>query len=343
VNPMTNPPSKDNAPTILKETRQQKGISLEMVHEATKIPLDALKAIEQGYSVHRLPAFYQRGFIRIYAKYLELDETAVLHAYSIQEVTVAPKPQPIQQPREIRPKSKMPPQPIESQNRFIKDTLKPLLKRNLTGARLGQIGKFIVLIVGLFLAFKMVGCVLHKAKSSPKHPVTQKTEKKSAPAVTVKPTTKEKARPKKDERKEEKKEDTLPPLKVESSDVVEKMAAAPAMSEATQVKVEPKPVKNESKPETAKSDKKSKRIELTVRATKNGWLQVKTDGQIVFQSTLKKGAAETWSASDAIELSGKNINLLEFELNGKMLGALGPNDRGAKRVVFTKDGLSVKK
>ena len=89
--------------------------------------------------------------------------------------------------------------------------------------------------------------------------------------------------------------------------------------------------------------KKVKRIDLTVRATKSGWLQVKADGQVVFQSTLKKGAAEAWSAADEIELSGKNINLLEFELNGKMLGALGPSDRGAKRVVFTKDGLSVKK
>ena len=31
---------------VLKQAREQKGISLDSIHEATKIPLDALKAIE---------------------------------------------------------------------------------------------------------------------------------------------------------------------------------------------------------------------------------------------------------------------------------------------------------
>jgi len=325
---MTNPPSKDNSSSILKETRQHKGISLEMVHEATKIPLDALKAIEQGYSVHRLSPFYYRGFIRIYAKYLELDETQVLQSYGIHE-TVAPRPQPVAQtPSPSKPKAKMTPQAIPADD-FVKDTLKPLLKRNLTGARLQQVGKFIVLLLGIFVAFKMVGCMMHKGKV-PKQPVA-KVEKKQPASVPVKIPAKEKSKAKKEESSSVK------------TSAVEKSAAATAIAEMAEVKApEPKPAKTEPKSES-RNDKKTKHIELTVRATKNGWLQVKTYGKIVFQSTLKKGAAETWTATDEIELSGKNINLLEFELNGKMLGALGPTDRGAKRVVFTKDGLSVKK
>jgi cytoskeletal protein RodZ len=329
---MTNPPSKDNQSSILRDTRQEKGISLEMVHEATKIPLDALKAIEQGYSVHRLPPFYYRGFIRIYSKYLELDETRVLQSYGIAE-TAAPKPQPVAAPKEPKPRSRMPPQPIKVETRFVKDTLKPLLKRNLTGPRLEQGVRVIVVLIGIFLLFKMVGCIAHKAKAGHKQAVV-KAEKKEPVAPVTKLSAKEKSKAKKEE---------APPVARIDHSSVEKTVAVPAFSEATQVKAqEPKPVKNEPKSE-AKAEKKIKRIELTVRATKSGWLQVKTDGQIVFQSTLKKGAAETWSATDEIELSGKNINLLEFELNGKLLGALGPSDRGAKRVVFTKDGLSVKK
>jgi cytoskeleton protein RodZ len=328
----SNPPSKDNTSTILRDTRQQKGISLEMVHEATKIPLDALKAIEQGYAVHRLPPFYQRGFIRIYAKYLDLDEKTVLRAYGIQDTAAPKQPQPVAPvvPKEPRPKAKHPPQPIiEPQNHFVKDTLKPLLKRNLSGARLTQFIKVIALLIGLFFAFKMVGCVIKKAKE-PKPSKTVKVEKK-APAAVAAPT------PSKTPAKDK------PKVKKEESKPVEKLAVdVTAAQETVSKAVETKPVKSEPKQE-AKSDKKSKRIELTVRATKSGWLQVKADGQIVFQSTLKKGAAESWSATQEIELSGKNINLLEFELNGKMLGALGPSDRGAKRVVFTKDGLSVKK
>jgi cytoskeletal protein RodZ len=325
---MTNPSNKDNPSSVLKATREQKGISLEMVHEATKIPLDALKAIEQGYSVHRLPPFYYRGFIRIYSKYLELEEAKVLESYGIHD---APKPQPLVV-REAKLKPRTTPQAIPEDN-FVKDTLKPLLKRNLTGPRLRQAGKFLALLVCLFLAFKIVGCMVHNAKA-PKPPKVQKADLKPVvPSSMVKPLAKEK------EKSRSKKEET-PAIKIDHP-----IVAAPAVSEVTQVKAqEPKPVpaKTESKSES-KSEKKSRRIELTVRATKSGWLQVKTDGQIVFQSMLKKGAAETWSASDEIELSGKNINLLEFELNGKLLGALGPTDRGAKRVVFTKDGLSVKK
>jgi len=85
-----------------------------------------------------------------------------------------------------------------------------------------------------------------------------------------------------------------------------------------------------------------KNINLTVRANQNSWLRVKTDGMVVFQSTLKIGAVETWLANDEIEISGRNINQLEFELNGKMIGTLGRKDRNAKKVVITKRGLSVK-
>ena len=126
----------------------------------------------------------------------------------------------------------------------------------------------------------------------------------------------------------------------EKREVSSRSAVVPVNEDAVQQKSE---TQKFPAAEDAKLDKRSKSIELTVRATKSGWLQVKTDGQVVFQSTLKKGDAETWKAESEIELSGRNINLLEFELNGKMLGALGASDRGAKRVVFTKDGLSVKK
>jgi cytoskeletal protein RodZ len=343
---MTNPPSssKDNQSSILKDTRQHKGISLEMVHEATKIPLDALKAIEQGYSVHRLPPFYYRGFIRIYSKYLELDESKVLASYGIAEV-VSVRPPPVVAPRESKPKARTTPQAIPADN-FVKDTLRPLLKRNLTAARLEQAGKLLVFVVAIVFAFKLVGCIVHKGKPQP---ASLKVEKKIVePASAVKPV-KEKAKSKKDEaRKEEtRKEEAMVAARAEHAMVDKKVVASVVPPPIEDIKPDAKTVKTDTKPaETkadAKTDKKSKRIELTVRATKAGWLQVNADGQIVFQSILKKGDAETWSASDEIELSGKNINLLEFELNGKMLGALGPSDRGAKRVVFTKDGLSVKK
>ena len=56
---------------ILKETRRSRGIPIEVAHEATKIPLDVLKAIEEGYTVRALASpFYRRQFIKMYASYL---------------------------------------------------------------------------------------------------------------------------------------------------------------------------------------------------------------------------------------------------------------------------------
>ena len=86
-----------------------------------------------------------------------------------------------------------------------------------------------------------------------------------------------------------------------------------------------------------------KNVTLTVRARKSSWLRVVADGAVVFQATLNSGSVETWTADNKIEISGKNISQLEFDLNGKMIGTLGRDDRSAKSVVVTKNGLSVAK
>ncbi len=63
---------------LLKETRELKGLSIETVHEMTKIPLDVLHAIEEGYTVRMVSAYYFKGFIKMYAKFLGLDASLVL-------------------------------------------------------------------------------------------------------------------------------------------------------------------------------------------------------------------------------------------------------------------------
>jgi len=114
---------------------------------------------------------------------------------------------------------------------------------------------------------------------------------------------------------------------------------APKEAPKVMVPLAPKPIKPVvSKPPAVVQ----KDVNLTVRANQNSWLRVKTDGIVVFQSTLRVGAVETWFADKEIEISGRNINRLEFELNGKMIGTLGRKDRNAKKVVITKRGLSVK-
>ena len=52
---------------LLKKAREERGLSIDAIHEGTKIPLDVLRAIEEGYTVRTLTPFYLKGFYKIYA------------------------------------------------------------------------------------------------------------------------------------------------------------------------------------------------------------------------------------------------------------------------------------
>jgi cytoskeletal protein RodZ len=283
-------------PDILKESRESKGLTLEIVHEATKIPLDALKAIEQGYSVRILTPFYYRGFIKIYAEFLGLNVQDVFKAYNLTK-----SPSPVVVPLSSRtspskagllsktpPKSKQP--MVEKPNPLgegVQEFLNGLSRPHNRNALLRGIG----ILLALFILFKIGGCVAgHFKGGKPKSPVVKVREKRAVQPVTA-----------------------------------EMPAAAPVESQ------------------TVAAHSTSHKVQLVVRAMKDSWIQVKTDGEVAFSMTMHKGTMESWTANDQIELSGRNINELEMEVNGKQLGSLGSAQRRAKRVVITKDGLTVKK
>ncbi len=81
-------------------------------------------------------------------------------------------------------------------------------------------------------------------------------------------------------------------------------------------------------------------IKLGVRAKEDCWMQVKTDGKVIFQNNLKKNRFEYWQAKDKIELSLGNAGVVELEVNGKIIPALGRRGQSLKNIVITKDGLS---
>lgn len=67
---------------LLKEARIRQGLTIEMVHEVTKIPIDALKAIEEGYKVRTLSSFYYKSFVRQYAQLVGIDAQEILSKIS---------------------------------------------------------------------------------------------------------------------------------------------------------------------------------------------------------------------------------------------------------------------
>ncbi len=320
---------------MLKKEREARGLSLEIVHDATKIPMDALRAIEEGYTIRTLSSFYLKGFLKIYARYLNVDISDILGSGDSLSY--------------IREHSSLPSEeddniPLQWLHDMV-STIKPI-----------HIGMLIAIVVGWIIVSGIYRFFVNKRgviqrKGIPviigdkqiqkqgfahinkvsRYKVDRQGNKKdSSKKISVKSVSRinrglrhinkkrKKARKVKNVyNKKHKFPKKIPP------NVVRTVNTKSAYTESSSVY------------------KQEKNIVLTVRARKRSWLQVKVDGEVVFQSNLRMGAVETWLADNKIEISGRNINQLEFELNGKMIGTLGRKDRRARRVIITKEGLSV--
>ncbi|MCL5102925.1 MAG: DUF4115 domain-containing protein [Armatimonadetes bacterium] len=83
--------------SILKVERERRGLSLDEVHDATKITAHNLSALEDDRFDYFPNRVYARAFLRDYANYLGLDSGALLTRYednwgSAQEIKAVPQP-----------------------------------------------------------------------------------------------------------------------------------------------------------------------------------------------------------------------------------------------------------
>lgn len=279
--------------------------------------MDALRAIEEGYTVRSLSPFYLKGFVKMYAEYLGMHVDEIIR----------------NDPGQTAPPREQPAQGFDWEE---------WISRTFTVQHKRQIVAVLGILVGLFLLFKIITFFMHK-----------KPEPRTQSTVKVKVTKKE---------AEKQREDVVALADIRIGEIESTATAGIAKSTAGSAKsiggekkslqgISVKPpvisdvpaqtVYTAAQPYASPPPPVQKEITLTVRAQKDSWLHVKADGLVVFQSTLPRGGVETWIAHDRIEISGKNINQLEFELNGKILSALGGRGHRASKVVITKDGLSV--
>ncbi len=71
----------------LEEARNRKGISLREAAEATKIRTDFLSHFEQNKFEFPLPEIYRRGFLKNYARFLDMDAEKLLTDYDAQQLS----------------------------------------------------------------------------------------------------------------------------------------------------------------------------------------------------------------------------------------------------------------
>ena len=81
----------------LQDARTRMGSSIREAAEATKIRGDVLAAFENNDFQVDLPDVYKRGFLRLYAKHLKLDDLEIMRLYTALEAEL--HPQNAQRPR----------------------------------------------------------------------------------------------------------------------------------------------------------------------------------------------------------------------------------------------------
>jgi len=293
-------PIQDIRGDILKKARESKGLSLESIHESTKVPLDVLKGIEEGYKIGNVSSYYIKGFVKIYAKYLGVDIHSVLVEHSGQ-------------------KEETPTVVVKKENVYGDVRLKSRFESFWTK----QNKKRVIIVVAVLVAVGILGKVLAFSRQDRVRKKEQIVTKKKVEEKTQVKDTKKESKNITEKKVVNVKNDSKDKAVTTTSKAVDISSTEVAGTESV----------------VSLKDK----VVVVVRAKSAGWLRVKSDGETVFQGELKIGDVETWTAKEKIEISGRHIGQLEFEINGKLIGSLGREDRQAKTVIITKNGLSVTK
>lgn len=80
-------------------------------------------------------------------------------------------------------------------------------------------------------------------------------------------------------------------------------------------------------------------LDLKIKALDNVWLRVTCDGKVLFQSILKRGAAQTWAAQENIEIWTGNSSNMVLALNGYNLGS--PGKGVVKKLTISRSGVKI--
>jgi len=132
----------------LRSAREARNFTVEQVAEATKIRTDHVRALEDGKFSAFSATVYIRGSVKIYAKFLKLDEVALLSVLD----------------GELKGTEKFsePPPLVEQKKTFIDFLILAFAKLNWKMGFAGVVAVVVVVIAGLgFLAWK------HHKRSDP--------------------------------------------------------------------------------------------------------------------------------------------------------------------------------
>jgi len=293
----------------LRQRREERGLSLIQAEQDTRILRRYLEALETG-NYDALPDLVVgRGFLRNYARYLDLDPLEAVDRYSQR---VAPP-----EVATVR---------VDEASPFATGPFDPVPLHSLP-SRLSRRGRLYALIAALLVALAALAwwayprvatwldvekpfSFLTGSRDTPTEPVpTVHSATRTAATATSAATA------------------TIPPSLMPTA------LEAPSATPTRRPSVTPSPL-------PIPTEVVYTGIFMEIVFTDTSWIQVTVDGVRQFQGELEKETHRSWYADEKIELRIGNAGAVVLTLNGQKLGALGaPGD--VVDIVFERVGDSV--
>lgn len=274
--------------TELKRLREQKGLTLEEVHQALKIRIRYLEAIEAG-DVGALPGIvYARGFIKSYAEFLGINGQELLDTYATP--AQAAETAPIEKTRSSQHSqvkaSQVKAQKPEKSTQAVQAPKRSVIRPSIVNSRIMLQAVLGVAILGVVIGAYALIQHQHSNKETSN---TQSKEQTTKP-VAVKPT-------------------TPAPKPAPAPTPVPAQPATPpppkAVIEQTQ----------KTSNQTTYSVSGVPTMSMVVTTEDDCWLEVTADGKTVLSTIVKKGQTLKWQANKSLTLLTAKSPYLTVKIN----------------------------
>jgi cytoskeleton protein RodZ len=285
----------------LYAARRQSGLSLEEVAHSTRIPVATLQAIEND-DIRRLPStVYARGFVRNYAAFLNLDPDQMARLFD---------------------------EAINYRPQTVKITARePVRIAGLVTPNVAAIGVAVVLASIVFVWLYSAFFVADPTRTArlPTPPVPTPT----ALAAVVLPISTSTPPPRPTEA-------VLPAATATAERVPTTAASVPGLTPAAIATPTAGPPGAAATP-TADPGSLALKVRIIEAPS---WVQVRTDGVVVFSGTLAPGVERSFSAKSELFIHAGRSDAVELVLNGVPQGRLGSPGQAVVRRTFTRSGAA---
>lgn len=307
----------NNIASYLRESREKKGLTIEDVEKATRVPAHYLEILE-GHGDDRLVSdrLYLLHYLRNYADFLDLNAEAIAIEYV----------------RETNRSTARPSVASETQRR----RLNPLLLLSMIG-----LSGALVFAVALYQGF---------LRLNPSKRITQ-APSSHTPAVTeddeairaTSPAALDQGSPAPAGDGTSERITVLQPEALSRPNTA-RTTAVPPMENQTEVALEPDNLESSNLGEpaaagstgsqgTAASDQAALQ-RLKIEATETAWIRVIVDGKDRQDMTLNPGDSREWSAENGFVLTFGNAGGVNLTLNGKELPPIGTSGQVVRNMAL---------